>query len=125
MKFGINYYVLHDNSLKIFTFAYPSLRERLIKEDIIDDETAKTKETDSDSELSPMRKQANSKPIPTSWDEPEEPVFDVDDEASWDALRATQAIKMKAKTAYGTKFHDGVDYSDTSELIDGKTKGND
>ena len=44
------------------------------------------------------------------------PVFDIDDEASWDALKAAKVIQMKSKSGHGTKFHDGTDYNDPSVL---------
>lgn len=112
------------------------LKERLIREEIIEDDGVKNSDDVADDSASPKHKSYKSQPSPPdvrrtydrTYDEHQDeehhepPGFDIDDEQSWDALRGAQAIKMKTKSAHGTKFHDGTDYHNTAVVVDGKNR---
>jgi len=101
--------------------ASKGLKEKLTKEGVIE---APKKEREDSPDSSPTPKYHRSNSCSASSRrviDPQEFEFNPDDDESWDALRAMNVIKMKSTTTYDTKYHDGKDYSDVTEVIEGRT----
>jgi len=103
--------------------ASKGLKEKLIKDGVIE---APKKDQDASPDSSPTRKYHRRNSCSASSAhrraiDPQEFEFNPDDDESWDALRAMNVIKMKSSTTYDTKYHDGKDYSDVTEVIEGRT----
>lgn len=91
------------------------LRERLIREGVKSDPNASEKST-----LSPDYKVSRSTSVSSGRPNMEDIDFDLDAKESWDWLIGAQIIKMKTKTIHDTKFHDGTDHADNSEVLEGR-----
>jgi len=89
------------------------LRERLIKEGVIDS-NEKTENDEKELKLDSM----NSKSQPAKSREDYEDILDVDDNQSWDALRAKGIIDFKTRRMKDTKFHGSEQEENTVHLND-------
>ena len=92
------------------------LREALVKEGVIEMSENEEQDEQSQSPKSKVHRVETMDLDDEGANGDERPVFDIDDEASWDALKAAKVIQMKSKSGHGTKFHDGTDYNDPSAL---------